>query len=167
MSSTGSTTAPTPKYSKNQFSGSSGAYTEVYFCHSNTDIYEYKCSAHSGMGQSIIIDNDGDLIVKNDGTIGSIGDNDAIAISSTGTVTLDQTSVHSRGLDVKDITNTSQSGFIKLYDNDNSNYIQLKSSGTVNSDFSLILPSADGSSGQFLKTDGSGNLSFDSVLTSI
>ena len=48
--------------------------------------------------------------------------------SSTGTVTLDQTSVHSRRLDVKDTTNTSQSGFIKLYDNDNSNYIQLKSS---------------------------------------
>jgi len=52
---------------------------------------------------------------------------------------------------------------INFQDADNSNAVQLKAPATISSNFSLILPTADGSSGQFLKTDGSGQLSFGTV----
>ena len=52
---------------------------------------------------------------------------------------------------------------INFQDADNSHRVQLKAPATISSNFSLILPTADGSSGQFLKTDGSGQLSFGTV----
>ena len=52
---------------------------------------------------------------------------------------------------------------INFQDADNSNLVQLKAPATISSNFSLILPTADGSSGQFLRTDGSGQLSFATV----
>jgi hypothetical protein len=51
-------------------------------------------------------------------------------------------------------------GELKLYDSDDSNYVSFKSAGTVSSDVAWTLPSADGSSGQMLSTDGSGTLSW-------
>ena len=51
-------------------------------------------------------------------------------------------------------------GELKLYDSDDSNYVSFKSAGTVSSDVAWVLPSADGSSGQALTTDGSGTLSW-------
>ena len=55
-------------------------------------------------------------------------------------------------------------GELRIFeDTDNgSNYVGL-SAGSISSSFTLTLPTADGSSGQFLKTDGSGALSFDTV----
>ena len=51
-------------------------------------------------------------------------------------------------------------------DTDNgTNYIGLKSPASVSSSVSFTLPSADGSSGQFIKTDGSAVLSFVDVGT--
>ena len=52
------------------------------------------------------------------------------------------------------------SGELKLYDSDDSNYVSFKSAGTVSSDVTWTLPSADGSDGQALTTDGSGTLSW-------
>jgi len=52
------------------------------------------------------------------------------------------------------------SGALKLYDSDDSNYVSFKSAGTVSSDVTWTLPSADGSDGQALTTDGSGTLSW-------
>ena len=49
---------------------------------------------------------------------------------------------------------------IRFGDSNSSNYVGLRSPTTVSSNFTLTLPTADGSNGQFLKTDGSGNLSF-------
>ena len=56
----------------------------------------------------------------------------------------------------------SQSGEIRfLEDTDNgSSYVALKSASALGGNLSLTLPTADGSAGQFMKTDGSGNLSF-------
>ena len=56
----------------------------------------------------------------------------------------------------------TQSGEIRfLEDTDNgSSYVALKSASALSGNLSLILPTADGSSGQFMRTDGSGNLSF-------
>jgi len=63
----------------------------------------------------------------------------------------------------------STGGSIKLYeDSDNgSNFTALKAANSITTDTTYVLPSADGSSGQFLKTDGSGNLSFGTVTSSL
>ena len=54
---------------------------------------------------------------------------------------------------------------LKLYeDTDNgTNYVALKAPASIASNITFILPSVDGSTGQALKTDGSGNLSFGPV----
>ena len=44
------------------------------------------------------------------------------------------------------------------------NYIGLKAPASLSADLTFTLPSTDGTSGQFLKTDGAGNLSFSSSL---
>ena len=54
----------------------------------------------------------------------------------------------------------NSTGELKLYDSDDSNYVSFKSAGTVSSNVAWTLPSADGSSGQMLSTDGSGTLSW-------
>ncbi len=60
----------------------------------------------------------------------------------------------------------TQAGEIRfLEDTDNgANYVALRA-GTISSNVTLTLPTAAGSNGQFLKTDGSGNLSFATVST--
>ena len=57
-------------------------------------------------------------------------------------------------------------GELKLYDSDDSNYVSFKSAVTVSSNVAWTLPSADGSNGQVLQTNGSGTLSFATVDTS-
>jgi hypothetical protein len=49
---------------------------------------------------------------------------------------------------------------LRFGDSDSSNYIALKSAGTVGSNVTFTLPTADGSAGQAIVTDASGNLSF-------
>ena len=55
----------------------------------------------------------------------------------------------------------SGGGEIKLGDGDNSSFITLTAPSVLSSNVDLTLPDADGTSGQVLQTDGSGNLSFD------
>ena len=52
-------------------------------------------------------------------------------------------------------------GALKLYDNDDSHFVGLQA-GSVSSNVTFTLPTADGSSGQVLTTNGSGALSFGS-----
>jgi len=47
--------------------------------------------------------------------------------------------------------------------NNGSNFIGIKSPNAVTNSQTFILPDGDGTAGQFLKTDGSGNLDFDTV----
>ena len=54
---------------------------------------------------------------------------------------------------------------LRFADSDSTNYVALKAPGTVGEDYTLTLPTATGGSGQFLKTDGSGQLSFASVTS--
>jgi hypothetical protein len=49
---------------------------------------------------------------------------------------------------------------LRLADTDSSNYVGLKAPGTVSTNYTLTLPTADGTSGQAIKTDGAGALSF-------
>jgi hypothetical protein len=58
--------------------------------------------------------------------------------------------------------NTAVGGTLRLADANNSSYLQLQAPAALSSNFTLVLPTADGTSGQVLQTDGSGNLSFTS-----
>ena len=49
---------------------------------------------------------------------------------------------------------------IRFEDAGGGQYVALKAPTTVSSSFTFTLPAADGSNGQFIQTDGSGNLSF-------
>jgi hypothetical protein len=51
--------------------------------------------------------------------------------------------------------------------NNGSNFVALKAPNSLASDLTFTLPSADGSAEQFLKTDGSGNLSFGAVSSNL
>ena len=68
------------------------------------------------------------------------------------------------------ITGSSSAGAeIRLpEDTDNgSNYVALKASNTIASNLTLTLPSTDGTTGQALTTDGSGNLTFGDVASDL
>jgi hypothetical protein len=54
-------------------------------------------------------------------------------------------------------------GALRFADTDSSNYVAFKSPGTVSANVTWTLPSADGTSGQVLSTNGSGTLSWASA----
>jgi len=67
-------------------------------------------------------------------------------------------------------TGTGSVAAIRFYcESSNAHYTELKSAAhsAYSGNLSFVLPAADGSSGQFLKTDGSGNLAFAAVPASI
>jgi len=120
----------------------------------------------------------GNLIIPNAGNIGSASDTDAIAIGSDGDVTLTQDlelqhdgAILSFGAnDEIALTHVHNTGLL-LTDSGGSPTLQLHDSAeSVSSDGSKLiltsnsvafnLPTADGTAGQVLKTDGSGTLSF-------
>ena len=124
-----------------------------------------------------------DIIIGDGKTIGSASDVDAIAIGSDGDVTLTQdlelqhdgailsfgandeialTHVHDTGLL---LTDSGGSPTLQFHDSNESvmsdgSNLKLTSGGTA-----FTVPASDGSNGQFLKTNGSGVLSFGTVST--
>ena len=54
-------------------------------------------------------------------------------------------------------------GDLRLADSDSSNWVALQAASAIGSNVTFTLPSADGSDGQMLKTNGSGTLSFTTV----
>jgi microcystin-dependent protein len=54
---------------------------------------------------------------------------------------------------------------VRYYDADNSHYVELKAASTVSANVSLTLPTSDGDADQYLKTNGSGVLSWGSIST--
>jgi hypothetical protein len=52
---------------------------------------------------------------------------------------------------------------LRFSDTDSSNYISFKAPATITSNIAFVLPTADGDSGQFLQTNGSGVLSWASA----
>ena len=56
----------------------------------------------------------------------------------------------------------TSSGTVRMYDKTNSHYVTLRAADTVGANVNWILPTADGSNGSPIVTDGSGNLSFSS-----
>ena len=59
---------------------------------------------------------------------------------------------------IKDAGSTR--GTVSFYDDAGDNFTALRAADTLSADTVFHLPDADGSAGQFIKTDGSGNLSF-------
>jgi len=103
------------------------------------------------VGRSVL----GDIFTR-DNSIRSVETNANIALSPDGTGIVESDS---------DIQTNAQAG-IRFADSDSSNYVKLAGPATVASNFTLTLPSADGSANQALVTDASGNLSFaDNTLT--
>lgn len=70
------------------------------------------------------------------------GDTTRVVIDSSGNVTI------------------QGQGDLRLADSDSSHYVALQAPGTVSSNVTFTLPSADGTNGQVLQTNGSGTLSF-------
>ena len=66
--------------------------------------------------------------------------------------------------------NASNGGFLELREGTNgnqSNYIRLAAPNSVTSNTTFTLPDGDGNPGQFLKTNGSGQLDFDTVVSTL
>jgi hypothetical protein len=98
-------------------------------------------------------------ITRFDGTTGEILQNSAATIDDTGAATF---------VGSVNVSGTSASAAdLKLYeDTDNgTNYVAFKSPASVASNVTWTLPSADGTNGQALTTNGSGTLAFSSVTT--
>lgn len=49
---------------------------------------------------------------------------------------------------------------LRLYDSNSSNYAAIQAPSNIGTNYTLTLPTTDGGTGEFLKTDGSGNLSW-------
>jgi hypothetical protein len=75
---------------------------------------------------------------------------------------LDGTNPNDIGNDLSTIRLPNQNE-VRFGDADNSNYVALKAGATVASNLSFTLPTADGTSGQAIVTDGAGTLSFASA----
>ena len=67
---------------------------------------------------------------------------------------------------LRDVTLNAQKD-LRFADSDSSNYVALQAPATISSNYTLTLPTADGSSGQAIVTDGSGNLSFSAAGASL
>lgn len=106
---------------------------------------------------------DKDIIIKgNDG--GSTVSALTLDMSAAGAASFNAGVTANAGIETKN--GATSAGFIKFFeDSDNgSNALTLQGPASA-ADFTLILPSSDGSNGDVLKTDGSGNLSFGAAGT--
>jgi len=89
-------------------------------------------------------------IVAVDNSLRSVVDNEDVVLQASGS-----------GIAVSATDLQINSGnSLRMADSDSSNYVALEAPGTVSSNLTLTLPSADGSANQALITDGNGNLSF-------
>jgi len=108
-------------------------------------------SIGGGLAVSGIVSVGGGIVVS--GTV-SIGGGLAVSASSTMAATTFSSN----------ITMNAQSD-VRFADADSSNYIALQAPTAVSANVTFSLPAADGSSGDVLQTDGSGNLSFTTIST--
>ena len=142
--------------------GSSAGNSDVIRISAFTGSYENVGSGSSTSGNDQFLLAGGVLHNRNTGGIILNGDNSITTSPDVaGTIQL-AGDTHAIGdISIKSLSSTRNE--LRLFDNDNSHYVALKSGATVSSNLTFTLPTADGSNGQFLKTDGSGNFSFGTV----
>ena len=83
--------------------------------------------------------------------------------------TIDQAAIPDASVTPSKIAGSGDFAFpadVRLKDGDGSHYVGFQSATTVSTSLVWTLPAADGSANQYLKTDGSGNLSWGSDSTS-
>jgi hypothetical protein len=95
--------------------------------------------------QGLIQTSDGTAVLKI-----QTGGNDAIVFDESQNVTVNNDLIIS--------------GDVRFSDADSSNYVALQAPTTIATNFTLTLPTTDGTANQALITDGSGNLSFANVV---
>ena len=141
---------------------SSASNSDVIRISAFTGSYENVSSNEgtSGAGQFIL--SGGVLHNKNTGGIVLNGDSSiTTTVDIANTIQLAGQVYVDGDLYINSVSGTRKD--IRFNDSDNSHSVGLRAPATISSNYSLILPDADGSNGQFLKTDGSGNLSFGTV----
>jgi len=115
-------------------------------------------TGNGSVNQGLITDGSGNLfwndVLLTSGSVIPIGVTFASGFVSSGNVTFASGFVSSGN-----VTLNAQNS-IRFADADSSNYLGIKAPATINSNITWTLPSGDGSSGQFIKTDGSGSLSW-------
>ena len=123
--------------------------------------------------------NGGDRLYIGTGAVDSNGDASSIDViggkyfadlndHAHGTLTASSTLIVDSNLAIDQFivgNSTTVGGTIKLNEgtNNGTNFVALKSPNSLAANLTFTLPTADGTTGQFLKTDGSGNLAFDTV----
>ena len=83
-----------------------------------------------------------------------------LVIGNNATTTLDGQQFEVNGSSLFDMVNITNQEEIRFYDADSSNYVAIKATGTIVSNFVLSLPGSLGLAGQALLTDANGNLSW-------
>ena len=96
-------------------------------------------------------------LVTSDNSFQSVIENSNIILEPNGTGIVESNS---------DILITSANG-IRFADSDSSNYALVKAPDTVTANYTLVLPEDDGDAGQTLRTDGSGNLSWNTPALAV
>ena len=123
--------------------------------------------------------NAGDRLFVGTGAVDSNGDASSIDIiggkyftdltdHAHGTLTASSALIADSNLAIDQLivgNNATTGGLLKFNEgtNNGTNFVGLQAAASLAASTTFILPTADGSTGQFLKTDGSGNLSFDTV----
>ena len=155
------TTAYTTGVTTNGTAGSSGAYTEIVVSDSTPSVLHYQCSSHSLMGNQVVTN-----------TRNLTGfDTDDLSEGSTNLYYTDarvDSRISAATIDADTLNGQNPSYYL--------DYTNFSNTPTIPSDVSdltdttSIIPTdltdlsiSDGSAGQFLKTDGSGNFSFATV----
>jgi len=90
-----------------------------------------------------------------------LGDIQVTGLTSNGAVAI------TGNTDITGNVNLLTQSEVRFQDTSGGEYIGLKANGTVASSVTFVLPTADGTLDQALKTDGSGNLSFGDVATDL
>jgi hypothetical protein len=164
-----------------------GAGSDLNIYHGGTNSYLVNKTGDliimtDGSGSGIILDTEDDTLeIKYSGTVGAtfsttglnLASGDYYSINDTSVLnatTLGSAVVASSLTSVGTLTSLTTSGNVSLNarselryaDSDSSNYVSFKAPATVMSNVSWTLPSADGSDGEVLTTDGSGTLTWES-----
>ena len=85
----------------------------------------------------------GNIVIPNDGNIGSVGDADSIAIASDGVTTFSQKDIHSAGMSVKN--GSTSAGFVEFFEDSDNGTNKVTVIGPAStSDVTLTLPSSAG-----------------------